>query len=147
MDNKMLLESFKKMGEIIAREVQNKAPEMDNTALCAESDFVPTFAKAVEKMNMLDRKAGFVCKSTAGRVVRLIQPYDSTVYKGEPEEYLSMWGFAWSKDPAKAVEFIALATSPYNPGECCWFDGDIWRCVGVNVVHSPADYPDGWEVV
>ena len=33
---------------------------------------------------------GFVCKSSAGRVVRLLQPYDSNIYTGEPEE-LPAW--------------------------------------------------------
>ena len=43
---------------------------------------------------MLERKAGFVCRSTAGRVVRLLQPYDSTIYNTqEPEELEAQWGF------------------------------------------------------
>ena len=70
---------------------------------------------------MLEREAGFVCRSTAGRVVRLLQPYDSTIYTQEPEELPAQWGFAWSTDPAKALPFLALAESPYNTEYCCTY--------------------------
>ena len=100
---------------------------------------------------MLERKAGqkdgFVCKSSAGRVVRLLQNYDSTVYTQEPEELPAQWGFVWSKDPAKALPFIALATSPYDTGDCCTETGIVYRSTMDGNVHAPSAYPQGWEVV
>ena len=96
---------------------------------------------------MLERKAGFVCRSSAGRVVRLVQLYDSTIYTQEPEELPAQWGFAWSTDPAKALPFVAMATSPYNKGDCCTEGSKVYRSTLDNNVWSPSAYPQGWEEV
>lgn len=96
---------------------------------------------------MLERKAGFVCQSSAGRVVRLVQPYDSTIYTKEPEELPAQWGFAWSTDPAKALPFVAMSTSPYNKGDCCTEGSNVYRSTLDNNVWSPSAYPQGWKEV
>lgn len=134
-------------GRANALKLQNEAPGMTGTALYAADKDIPTFAAAVANSNMLERTAGFVCLSTAGRVVRLVQPYDSTIYTQEPEDLPAQWGFAWSTDPAKALPFIALATSPYSKGDCCTEGGKTWRSTIDNNVWSPAAYPQGWEEV
>ena len=56
---------------------------------------------------------GFVCKSSAGRVVRLIQNYDSDVFAGEPEELPAQFRFVWSHDPAKAQPAAGPSRLPY----------------------------------
>ena len=114
-------------GKAAAQQVQERAPEMTGTELYAEEQYIPDFQAAVAAKNMLERAAGFVCRSTAGRVVRLLQPYDSSIYTQEPEELAAQWGFAWSTDPKKAKPFISLATSPYNTGDCCTYEGHVWR--------------------
>lgn len=134
-------------GRANALKLQEEAPGMTGTALYAADKDIPTFAAAVANSNMLERTAGFVCLSTAGRVVRLVQPYDSTIYTQEPEDLPAQWGFAWSTDPAKALPFIALATSPYSKGDCCTEGGKTWRSTIDNNVWSPAAYPQGWEEV
>ena len=134
-----------------ALDLQSRAPEMTGTELNAEDDKIPSFQAAVKQKNMLDRKAGqtdgFVCKSTAGRVVRLIQNYDSDIYTQEPEELPAQWGFVWSDDPAKAKPFIAMSTSPYMAGNCCTENGITYRSTIDNNVWAPSAYPAGWEVV
>lgn len=133
-----------------AQGVQANAENMTGTELNAEEKFIPSFKAACEKKNMLERKAGmtdgFVCKSSAGRVVRLLQNYDSTIYTGEPEELPAQWGFVWSDDPAHAKEFISLSTSPYMTGNCCLWEGVAYRSTIDNNIWSPVDYPEGWEV-
>ena len=110
-------------GRMAAQEVQAKSPDMTGTELNAVDDRIPRFTEAVKRKNMLDRKAGqydgFVCLSSAGRVVRLIQNYDSEVFTGEPETLPAQFRFVWSHDPAKAKPFIASSTSYYNTGDCC----------------------------
>lgn len=148
MTNKELIcDTLRRMGKTIAQSVQEKAESMTGTELYAESEYIPDFVKACAKMNMLDRPVGFVCKSSAGRVVKLLQPYDSTVYTAEPEELPAQWGFQWSTDPAKALPFVAISTSPYNTGECCTEDGVVYRSKIDGNVHAPSAYPDGWEAV
>ena len=134
-------------GRANALALQEKAPTMSGTELNAADGDIPSFAAAVANKNMLERSAGFVCRSSAGRVVRLVQPYDSTVYTQEPEELSAQWGFAWSTDPAKALPFVAMAASPYNKGDCCTEDGKVYRSTADNNVWSPSAYPQGWEEV
>jgi len=137
-------------GRMAAQEVQNKAPEMTGTELNAVDDRIPQFKKAVEKENMLNRKAGqedgFICRSTAGRVVRLIQNYDSDIFKGEPEELPAQYRFVWSTDPAKAQPFIQSAESYYNEGDCCLNKAGQAKRSKINAnTHDPDEHPEFWE--
>ena len=141
-----MMEIIKHMAKLAAQAVQDKSSEMTGTELNAEDKFIPDFQTAKARMNMLERKAGFVCKSSAGRVVKLLQPYDSDIYTGEPEELPAQWGFVWSDDPAHAKPFVALSTSPYMKDNCCLWEGVTYRSTIDNNVWSPADYPGGWEV-
>lgn len=142
-----MIETIKHMAKLAAQAVQDKSSEMTGTELNAEEKFIPDFQIAKARMNMLERKAGFVCKSSAGRVVKLLQVYDSDIYPAEPEELPAQWGFVWSDDPTHAKPFISLATSPYKKGNCCLWEGEAYRSKIDNNVWSPADYPDGWEDV
>lgn len=126
-DKQFVLTTMRDSGLARAQTLQAQAPDMTGTELYAEEDYIPNFQASCALKNMLEREAGFVCRSTAGRVVRLLQPYDSTIYTQEPEDLPAQWGFVWSTDPAKALPFIALATSPYNTGDCCTYDGHVWR--------------------
>lgn len=124
---------------------------MNGTELNAEDMYIPDFKAACAKMNMLHRKAGqkdgFVCKSSAGRVVRLIQNYDSTVFTQEPEDLPAQWRFVWSKDPKKALPFIALSTSPYDTGDCCTENDIVYRSLKDTNTQPPSAWPQGWERV
>ena len=130
-----------------AQYIQTNADSMTGTELYAVDFNIPCFEAALAKMNMIDRPIGFTCKSSAGRVVRLLQVYDSDIYPQEPEELPAQWGFKWSTDPAKALPFVAISTSPYMTGDCCTADGVVYRSTMDNNVWSPVDYPSGWEEV
>lgn len=124
---------------------------MTGTELYAQEQYIPDFQAAKAAMNMSQRKVGendgFLCRSTAGHVVRLIGSYDSDVWPGEPEELPAQWKFVWSKDPKKARPFVAISTSPYNTDECCIYpaedgvdhvyrsgqDGNVWPPRTVNI--------------
>lgn len=142
-----VLQRERQRGYEAAKVVQNNADMMTGTELYAVDDRIPSFKAAAARMNMLDRPVGFVCKSSAGRVVRLLQVYDSDIYTQEPEELPAQWGFKWSTDPAKALPFVAISTSPYMLGDCCSVDGVVYRSTMDNNVWSPVDYPSGWEAV
>ena len=134
-------------GRIDAQALQAEADSLTGTQLNEEAGKIPDFQAAVKNANMLTRLAGFVCKSTAGRVVKLLQPYDSTIFTGEPEELPAQWGFQWSQDPAHARPFVAISTSPYNRGDCCTEDGTVYRSTMDGNVWAPSAYPQGWEAV
>lgn len=133
-----------------ARSLQEMSSGMTGTQLNAEDDKIPAFREAVKNENMLRRKAGqtdgFVCMSSAGRVVRLIQNYDSNVFTGEPEELPAQFRFVWSTDPAKAKPFIASSTSYYNTGDCCLNKAGEPRRSKINAnVFDPDVSPEFWE--
>lgn len=142
-----VLKRERERGRAAALEIQEKASGMTGTELYDADDRIPQFVAAVKKQNMLTRSAGFVCKSSAGRVVRLLQPYDSDIFTQEPEELPAQWGFVWSQDPEKALPFVAISTSPYMAGDCCAEGGEVYRSRKDNNVHAPSAWPQGWELV
>ena len=142
-DNKaFVLDTMRRFGESAARDLQARAPEMTGTEIYGESGFLPAFNAAKQYLNY---KAGYVCRSAAGRAVRLIQPYDSTIYTQQPEELPAQWGFYWSTDPTKALPFISLATSPYNTGDCCTYEGHVWRSGQDGNVWAPGSVGVQWD--
>lgn len=143
-----VLETMRKWGKTAAEALQKKSAELTSTELNAEVKYIPSFRAACAHKNMKERSAGFICKSSAGRVVRLLAPYDSTVYTAEPEELGSLWGFVWSNDPAHALPFVAISTSPYMKGNCCIdpADGLTYRSKYDNNTSAPSAWKDGWEV-
>lgn len=149
-DREFVLDAMRKSGKAVAESLQTDAANMTGTELYAAEDYIPDFAAAVAKKNMLERKAGmtdgFVCRSSAGRVVRLIQNYDSSIYTQEPEDLPAQWGFVWSTDPEKALPFVAISTSPYMTGDCCTENDIVYRSTIDNNVWAPSAYPQGWEV-
>lgn len=144
-DKELVLDTMRRYGKAAARAVQEQADSLTGTELNGEADYIPAFAAACERMNMLERPVGFVCKSTAGRVVKLLQAYDSAIYTQEPEELSAQWGFVWSTDPAHALPFIALSTSPYNTGDCCTHEGRVWRSGQDGNVWAPGTVGVSWE--
>ena len=139
-----------KQGKADAQEVQDQSSQMTGTELNAADDLIPRFKDAVRHKNMLDRKAGqedgFVCISSAGRVVRLIQNYNSDVDTAEPEELPAQFRFVWSTDPSKAKPFIASSTSYYNTGDCCLNKAGEPRRSKIDAnVFDPDASPEFWE--
>lgn len=143
-DKDFVLQTMQQAGLIQAQAIQAQAPDMTGTELYAQEYYIPDFQAAKAAKNMLERSPGFVCRSTSGRVVRLLQVYDSTVYTQEPEDLPAQWGFVWSTDPAKALPFIAMSTSPYGTGECCTENGHVYRSTIDNNVWAPSAYGQGW---
>lgn len=140
-----VLQTMRQTGKAAALDLQTRSAGMSGTELNAEDDYIPDFLAAKKVKNMLSRPAGFVCKSSAGRVVKLIQPYDSDIFTQEPEDLPAQWGFQWSTDPAKAKPFVALSTSPFMKGDCCTENGGVYRSTIDNNVFAPSAYPAGWE--
>lgn len=151
MTNKeYVLEAMRRQGREAALALQDKSPTMTGTELNAEDGYIPDFKAAVARMNMLDRKAGqedgFVCKSSAGRVVRLIQNYDSDTFTAEPEELPAQYRFVWSTDPDKARPFLASSTSYYNTGDCCLNAAGQPKRSKIDVnTFDPDASPEYWE--
>ena len=141
-EKEFVLDTLRRAGKAAAVNLQAESPSMTGTELCATEEYIPDFQAAKAAKNMLERKAGqkdgFVCRSSAGRVVRLPQ---------EPEELPAQWGFVWSTDPDKALPFLSLSTSPYAKGDCCTAGGKTWRSKIDTNTWSPETNPEFWEGV
>lgn len=144
MTNEIYTQAMKDKGAADAADFQGRSADMSGTEMYAEGEKIPDFQAAKQVKNMLQRPVGFVCKSTAGRVVKLLQVYDSDTYPDEPEQLPAQWGFAWSTDPKKALPFIQLSTSTYSTGECCTAAGHVWRSKQDGVNWSPETNPEFW---
>lgn len=143
------LRMIRQSGYLDAKALQANSASLTGTQLNAEDDKIPSFRAAVAAKNMMERTAGqkdgFVCKSSAGRVVRLIQNYDSDIFTEEPEELPAQYRFVWSTDPAKAQPFIALSESYYNVGDCCLNAAGQPRRSLIDVnVYDPDATPEFW---
>ena len=147
-DRDFVLQTMQQAGLAQAQALQKASPDMTGTELNA-TGYIPDFKAACAAKNMLERKAGqkdgFVCRSSAGRVVRLIQAYNSETYPDEPEKLPAQWRFVWSTDPAAALPFIELATSPYNTGDCCTYNGRVWRSGQDNNTWAPGTINIKWD--
>lgn len=143
-NHEYVLDALKSLGTQRAQELQEQAKDMTGTELYEAEEYIPDFDPERQYLNF---KAGYICRSGAGRLVKLLQPYDSTIYTEQPESLPDQWGFYWSQDPAKALPFIELATSPYNTGDCCTDDGRTWRSRIETNTWRPSMLPNYWEEV
>lgn len=142
-DQELVLTTLKGFGKQMAQNLQIEAPNLTGTEIISREDFLPNFNPERQYLNF---PVGYVCKSPDGNAVKLLQPYDSLIYPQSPEELPAQWGFYWSTDPKKAKPFLKLATSPYHKGDCCIFEGHIWRSILSKAnVYSPEEHPQGWE--
>ena len=143
----LVLDTLRQMGKAAAKALQEEAPALSDDGVVARGHHLPLFAAAAARCNMLQRPVGFVCRTAAGRAVRLLQTYDSAVYTQEPEELPAQWGFCHTTDPACALPFLSVATSPYMEGHCCVWEGRVWRSGQDNNVWAPGTTGVNWEDV
>lgn len=143
-----VLKTMKRSGKAAAEALQKNAEALTGTELYEEYGYIPSFYAAIAKMNMLERPIGFICRSPQGRVVKLLQKYDSAIYAQEPEELRAQWGFVWSKNPKHALPFVSIAESPFNTDECCQgSDGVVYASTIDNNTWDPVITPQYWRVV
>lgn len=142
-----VLDKMRDIGLRAAEDLQEKAPDMDGTAIIDREADIPDWNP--DKHQYLNWKAGGVVRDD-GQVWQLIQPYDSTIYKDHPKDMRAQWGLCHTKDPLKAKPYVEPMgqSGMYMKGECCIAkDGSIRRSKIDNNVWTPTEYPDGWEIV
>lgn len=141
-----VLDKMKEVGLRAAENLQAAAPDMDGTALIDREGDIPDFDP--NKHQYLNWTAGQAVRDD-GQVWKLLQPYDSSIYKDPPGEMRAQWGLMHTKDPAKAKPFVpAQGTSGmYMLNEYCTEGGKVYRSKADNNVWTPGEYPDYWEEV
>lgn len=137
---------LQKTARMLGEWYQEKAPSMTNDELYDDNEFIPMFNP---ERDYGDKTEGYVCKDADGTIMRLTSVESLPVTISDEEEVGTgnFWRKCWSKDPMKARPFMTVTTSPYNEGECCIFNGEIYRATDNMVIDSPADDPSSWEKV
>lgn len=142
-----VLEKMQDMGLRAAEDLQEKAPEMDGTALIDREDDIPDFNP--DKHQYLNWAAKS-CVRDDNQVWQLLQPYDSTIYKDPPGKMRAQWGLCHTKNPARAKPYVAPEgqSGKYMIDECCiGKDENVYRSKIDNNTWEPTEYPDAWEKV
>lgn len=120
---------------------------LDGTAIIAEQDHVPAWSEsAVYTQNHV----GYPVQD-GNQVYTILQPHTPAHNHGSrPADLPAIYSIKHTTDPTKAKSYMPPngTSGVYKTGDCCVFDGVVYRSVfkGDNV-WSPADYPAGWEEV
>lgn len=142
-----VLDKMRDVGLRAAEDLQAEASYMDGTQLIDYENDIPDFNP--DKHQYLNWTVGQAVRDD-GQVWKLIQPYDSTIYKDPPAQMRAQWGLMHTKDPAKAKPYVpAQGTSGmYMKDECYKSeDGKVFRSKVDNNVWTAEEYPDYWEEV
>lgn len=140
-DRDFILKLFREYGKNIVDTFEAKASSMAPDELIEHANFYPDFNPDRQYLYF---SPGFVCVSPSGNVVKLLQPYDSIIYQQQPEDLPAQWGFVWPTNPKYAKPFIAISTSPYMDGDCCTFEGRVYRSEMNNNVWPPGTVGISW---
>lgn len=147
MDSKTyVLDKMREVGLRAAEKLQSQAPDIDGTQLIDREGDIPDFDP--DKHQYLNWPTGSAVRSE-DQVWKLIQPYDSTVYKDPPSQMRAQWGLMHTKNPDKAKPYVEpLGTSGmYMKDECCTYNGATYISTMDNNVWNPEAYPNGWEEI
>lgn len=139
-----VIEKMKAIGLQAAEALQEAAPGMDGTQLIDREGDIPDFNPDRQYLNW----AAGTCVRDGGQVWKLIQPYDSTIYKDPPARMRAQWGLCHTKNPDKAKPYVAPegTSGMYMEGECCIAsDGRVYRSKADNNAWPPEDAPDYWK--
>ena len=140
------LDIFREAGRQAALELRGAASGMTGTEIIDREQDAPMFDPEKDY-------TGFPVGSPVrdeGQVWILLQPYNAAFYPQRPAELRTLWGLAYTTDPAKAKPWVdPYGTSGmYMKGECYIdSDGKVWRCLQDNVVYDAGEYPAYWEAV
>lgn len=126
------------------------AGDRTGTEIIACEDLLPAWTKAGPKGDG-SHEVGEACTHD-GQSWRCCQAHNTNNNPDiEPGKSPAQWVPYHTTDPKKAKPFIQPtgAHDSYQKGEVCiWTDGKVYRSIMETAnAYSPADYPDGWEVV
>lgn len=67
--------------------------------------------------------------------------------RNSPDNAPALWEDIAYKDGWRYIPETITAGAAFALGECGWWDGKLYRSLINANVYTPAQYPDGWEVV
>ncbi len=140
-----ILNEIRKMAAIAAKDLRNRSPKMDGTAIIEEEIFVPEWSGEKDYSGV---PAGAPVKF-CGQVYVLLQPHNAENFPNSPSELPALWRIKHTKDPKKAKPWVKpVSTSDmYLKEECMlWIDGKIY-CAERDTSFSPEEYAPDWKEI
>lgn len=131
-----------------ALNLQCRAPAMTGTELIAEQTNVPAWNGEKDYTSW---EPGWPV-TDEGQVWVLLIPHNAAAYPGvRPGGNRACWGLAHTTDPALAKPWVAPwgTSGVYMAGECCTWEGSVWRSRRDGNAYPPMTQgaEDGWEAV
>lgn len=142
----LILSVLRAQGMADALDLRSRSGDMDGTAIIAEEAKAPQWDGS--KDYSLWPAGAPVCYD--GQVYTLLQPHNASHYPdSNPGNTPALWSITHTTDPAKAKPYMVPngTSGMYMQGECCAWEGDVYRCLSDNTVYSPAEYAQAWELV
>lgn len=150
-EKEFVLDTLRRAGKSAAVNLQAESPSMTGTELCAAEEYIPDFQAAKAAKNMLERKAGqkdgFVCRSSAGRVVRLLQVYDSEILSPGAGGAARPVGICLVHRPGQGAALPLPLHFPLRQRGLLYRRWQTWRSKIDTNTWSPETNPEFWEEV
>lgn len=142
----VVLSALRSLGRTDALDLRSRAGELDGTAVISEEVKVPAWSG--ERDYSVWPVGGPVTYD--GQVYKLLQPHNAAHYPGStPDNTPALWSITHTTDPARAKPWAEPhgTSGMYMEGECCVWEGSVYRCKEDNTVHDPGALPEAWEIV
>lgn len=147
----MLKQVFLGCVRLVAKDIQERSGSMSSDELYRNETLIPVYDP--EKHDYTTKPIGYVCKTEAGIIMRLLDTNGDTdiaaLSLDGDENYTTNsapnWKLCWPTEPSLAKEFVAVDTSPYNRGDCAVQNGYVYRSKMDNNLTNPSENEEGWE--
>lgn len=134
------------MAALAAKNLRERSPNMDGTAIIAEEEYVPMWGAEKDYTKVV---VGAPVQFE-GQVYTLLQPHNASHYPNtNPATLPALWRVKHTTDPAKAKPWVKPTSTSdmYLKNECMiWEDGLVYRCLR-DTIYSPKEYAPYWEEV
>ncbi|MBR6604635.1 MAG: hypothetical protein IKK92_01985 [Prevotella sp.] len=138
-----VLERERQRGKAAALNLAVRAPEMTGTAIIAEQDHVPNWNEnAVYKAEHI----GFPVQDN-DQVYTILQPHTPAHNPGSrPADLPAIYSIKHTTDPVKAKPYMAPngTSGMYMTGDCCTYNGRVWRSDQDNNIWVPGTAGVKW---
>ena len=139
-----VLQRERDRGRTAALNLAARAPEMTGTAIIAEQGHVPAWR---EDAVYTDKHVGFPVQD-AGQVYTILQPHTPANNPGfRPADLPAIYSIKHTTDPARAKPYVAPngTSGMYMSGDCCTYEGHIWRSGQDDNVWAPGTTGVKWD--
>lgn len=139
-----VLQRERDRGKAAALNLASRAPEMDGTAIIAEQSHIPAWR---EDAVYTAAHVGFPVQD-GDQVYTILQPHTPAHNPGfRPVDLPAIYSIKHTTDPKRAKPYVAPngTSGMYMDGDCCIYEGRVWRSGQDNNVWTPGTPGVKWD--